>query len=45
MQCAGAEGRSAELVAPPGVQVELDRIAVPDLVVGADVRRLLVEAA
>src|SRR5262249_21028982 len=45
VQRAGAEGRSAELVATPGVQVELDRIAVPDLIVRADVSWLLVEAA
>ena len=44
MQGAGAERRGTEFVATPGVQIELDRIAVPDLVVGPDVDRLLIQA-
>ena len=44
VQGAGAERGSTELVASAGVQVELDRIAVPELAVAADVGRLLVEA-
>src|SRR5262249_8589239 len=43
MQSAGAELLGSELFPTSGVQVELDRISVPDLLVGADVRRFLVE--
>ncbi len=45
MQRAGTERGGAELLPPAGIQVELHGIAVPDLVVRADVGRVLVEAA
>ena len=45
MQGSGAELLCAEFLTTASIQVELDRIAVPDLVVGTNVGRLLVQAA